>query len=156
MTKMNRLKMKAALVLVVVLLVSSLSLALAETTSSVVGVWKGQGVMDDLKRDITVTFADQQFVVASNKYTLQGDYTLKDNVVTLTALGFEVPMTLEATSPRTMSGTLELGDYKATITLTESLDVDPNAPAATVDPNKKSGDLNDLLQWLMAGGQDAQ
>ena len=65
-------------------------------------------------------------------------------------------MTLEATSPRTMSGTLELGDYKATITLTESLDVDPNAPAATVDPNKKSGDLNDLLQWLMAGGQDAQ
>ena len=77
-------------------------------------------------------------------------------MVTLTALGFEVPMTLEATSPRTMSGTLELGDYKATITLTESLDVDPNAPAATVDPNKKSGDLNDLLQWLMAGGQDAQ
>ena len=156
MTRMKNQKMKVAFVLVFVLLVSALSVAFAETTPSVVGVWKGQGVMDDLKRDITVTFADQQFVVASNKYTLQGDYTLKDNVVTLTALGFSIPMTLEATSPRTMSGTLELGEYKATITLTESLDVDPNAPAATVDPNKKSGDLNDLLQWLIAGGQDGQ
>ncbi len=156
MIRMKDQKMKAAIVLVVVLLVSALSVAFAETAPAVVGFWKGQGTMDDLVRDITVTFADQQFVVASNKYTLQGDYTFQDNVVTLTALGFDIPMTVEATSPRTMSGTLELGEYKATITLTESLDVDLNAPAATVDPNKKTGDLNDLLQWLTTDGENGQ
>ena len=147
--KNQMVKSLSILVVVVSLLLSLLVNAFADETSSVVGVWKGTGTMDDINVGITVTFTDKQFTVDSNHYNLQGDYTIKDKTVTLTALGFSIPMVLESTDPRTLSGSIKFEDYTATMSLTESLDVATDSPTTTADPNKKSGDLNDLLAWLV-------
>jgi len=144
----NRILRSLFTLFVVVSLMLSVSVgAFTEEASSVVGAWEGTGTMDDIKVGIRVTFTDKQFTVESNHYSLQGDYSIDGDTVTLSALGFSIPLELKSGDARTLTGSIKFEDYEADMSLTELLDSATDAPTAT-DSTKMTGDLNDLLGWL--------
>jgi uncharacterized protein YgiM (DUF1202 family) len=119
--------------------------------SPVTGVWTGTGRMGDLSKGITVIFDSTRFVVTSRSYKLQGTYTQSGATVTMQALGLSLPMTVSLSSPRTMTGSLSVDNYTATINLTGSTS-SGSVDDAINNTSKISGTLSALLQWLIAVG----